>query len=267
MKRGKQIDAWYPFYIDKWLFGSTRHELVIGPGWADRFPDLVPLVPASIIKRPFTDLRGIFLDLMTLSKKDGGYIRANETTPYPLEQLAGMFCVPIDHVRATINICIDPKVGKLSETLPGIYYLKSTEAYALSDRWKREKNPPQGECSDNPEQASEKGEARLEKKREEKNKEEEIRDGRIRSEFDPLFDEFWKGYPKKVSKTVAREKFMILARAGKIPDLIKATNGYMDYLKHQRVKKNFDQEPMHPATFLAKDRWVDYVDFKYEPEL
>ena len=94
-----------------------------------------------------------------------------------------------------------------------------------------------------------------------------LRDGRIRNEFDPLFDEFWKGYPKKVSKTVAREKFMILARAGKIPDLIKATNGYMDFLKHQRVKKNFEQEPMHPATFLMKDRWMDYVDFKYQPEL
>jgi len=93
------------------------------------------------------------------------------------------------------------------------------------------------------------------------------REGRTQNEFDPLFEEFWKGYPKKVSKTVAREKFMILARAGKLPDLIKATNGYMDFLKHQRVKKNFDQEPMHPATFLMKDRWKDYVEFRYEPEL
>jgi hypothetical protein len=264
MKRGKQIDAWYPFYIDKWLFGSTRHELVIGPGWADRFPDLVPLVPASIIKRPFTDLRGIFLDLMTLSKKDGGFIRANETTPYPLEQLAGMFCVPIDHVRARINICVNAKVGKLSEPSPGIYYLKSTETYALSDRWKREKNPPKAECSDNPEVPSEKAEPRLEENRKEKNRGEE---NKGESEFAALFDQFWSGYPKKVGKEVAREKFMILARAGKIPELIKATNGYMDFLKHQRIKKNFDQEPMHPATFLFKDRWRDYIDFKYQPEL
>ena len=93
------------------------------------------------------------------------------------------------------------------------------------------------------------------------------RDGRNRSEFDPLFDQFWSGYPKKVAKEVAREKFLILARAGKIPELIKATNGYMDYLKAQRIKRNFNQEPMHPATFLMKDRWMDYVGFKYEPEL
>jgi len=85
--------------------------------------------------------------------------------------------------------------------------------------------------------------------------------------FDPLFEEFWKGYPKKVGKEVVREKFMILARAEKIPELIKATNGYMDYLKSQKVHKNFDQEPMNPATFLMKNRWRDYIEFKYEPPM
>ena len=93
------------------------------------------------------------------------------------------------------------------------------------------------------------------------------RDGRIQSEFDPLFDEFWGGYPKKVGKEVAREKFMILARAGKIPELIKATNGYMDFLKHQEIHKNFKQEPMNPATFLMKERWRDYIEFRYEPPM
>lgn len=267
MKRGKQIDAWYPFYIDKWLFGSTRHELMITPGWAERFPDLVPIIPKSIIGRPFTDLRGIFADLMTLSKKDGGYIRANETTPYPVEQLAGMFCVPIDHIRATINICVHKDVGKLSETSPGIYYIKSTEAYSLSDRWKREKTPGKSECSEIAEVGSEKGEARREKNKEEKKKEEEIRDGRIQDKFDPLFEEFWKGYPKKIAKDYAREKFMILARAGKIPDLKKATKGYMDFLKHKLVHEKFKQTPLNPATFLTKNRWQDYIDFKYEPPM
>ena len=91
------------------------------------------------------------------------------------------------------------------------------------------------------------------------------RDGRTQSEFDPLFDEFWGGYPKKVGKEVAREKFMILARAGKIPELMKATKGYMDFLKHKLVHEKFKQEPLNPATFLTKNRWRDYIDFKYEP--
>jgi hypothetical protein len=94
-----------------------------------------------------------------------------------------------------------------------------------------------------------------------------LRDGRTRSEFDPLFDQFWSGYPKKVAKEVAREKFMILARAGKIPDLIKATRGYMDHLKAERVQRNFEKEPMHPATFLSKDRWKDFIDYEYKPAL
>jgi len=98
-----------------------------------------------------------------------------------------------------------------------------------------------------------------------RDRDKEKKDGRIKNKFDPLFEEFWAGYPKKVGKEVAREKFMILARTGKIPELIKATNGYMDYLKHQRVHKNFDQEPLNPATFLMKDRWKDYIEVKYEP--
>jgi hypothetical protein len=272
MKRGRQIDTWYPFYIDKWLFGSTRHELVITPGWAERFPELVAAVPKSIIGRPFTDLRGIFVDLMTLSKKDGGYIRANEDTPYPVEQLAGMFCVPADHVRAAIGICVHKRVGKLSEPSPGIYYVESTEAYSLSDRWKREKMLGLGECSGISEQGSKKREAGskkadpiLNKNKGNKIKEENTRDGRIQDEFDPLFEEFWGGYPKKIAKDYAREKFMILARTGKIPELMKATKGYMDFLKHKLVHEKFKQTPLNPATFLTKNRWRDYIDFKYEP--
>ncbi len=132
MKRGKQIDPWYPFFTDKWLFGSTRHELIISAKWAEKYPELVPLVPESFFQSQFTDLRGIYLDLLTLSKKDGGYIRANETTPYPLEQLAGMWCVPLEQLKATIAICLSETVGKLSEPSPGIYYITSTDDYALS---------------------------------------------------------------------------------------------------------------------------------------
>ncbi len=264
MKRGKQIDAWYPFYIDKWLFGSTRHELVINAGWAERFPDLVALVPESIMAKPFTDLRGIFVDLMSLSKKDSGFIRANETTPYPHEQLAGMFCVPVDHIKASINICLHPKVGKLEETSPGIYYLRSTETYSLTDRYKRRMVPEGHECSGKEEQGTETPVPRLDKKREEESRGNK---NKGESEFARLFDLFWEGYPKKVAKDYAREKFMILARAGKMDDLKKAANGYLDFLKSQRLKRNFDQEPMNPATFLSKNRWEDYISFVFKPSL
>lgn len=139
MKRGKHSTGeWYPLFIDKWLFGSTRHELILGPEWATRYPDLVPLIPVELLTGKVLDLRGVYQDLLTLSKKDSGYIRANETTPYPLSQLAGLFCVPEDYLRATIAICLSKDVNKLEEPTPGIYYISSTEIYSLSDRWKRE---------------------------------------------------------------------------------------------------------------------------------
>jgi hypothetical protein len=154
MKRGKEIDKWYPFYIDKWLFGSTRHELIIRPGWAERWPKIAPLIPASILEQPYVDLRGIFADLMTLSKKDDGYIRANETTPYPLEQLAGTFYVPIEHLKATITICLHGDVAKIEERGAGIYYIKTTENYGFTDRYKRKVSKQMRECSGKTEQGS-----------------------------------------------------------------------------------------------------------------
>jgi len=82
-----------------------------------------------------------------------------------------------------------------------------------------------------------------------------------------LFKDFWEAYPKKVAKDVAKEKFMILIRKGLSKELIKGFNGYVDYLKMRKVRDNFDQEALNPATFLMKNRWKDYVDFKYSPPL
>ena len=118
MKRGRIIDTWFPLWIDKWIFGSTRHELIVKQD------------DGTIV-----DLRGVFIDLVALAKKDDGYIRANDTTPYPLEQLAGLFCVPIEHLKLAISACITN--GKLSEPTPGVYYLISNEIYELSGRHKR----------------------------------------------------------------------------------------------------------------------------------
>lgn len=113
--------SWYPLWIDKWLWGSTRLELIL----TDKNTG------------EFLDLRGIYLDLLTLSKKDGGFIRANQTTPYPHTQLAGMFGVPIEKLDLCINICLDPRVDKLRETSPGIYFIPSTADYELTERHKR----------------------------------------------------------------------------------------------------------------------------------
>ena len=110
MRRGKTY-GWIPLWVDKWLWGSTRHELA-------------------------HDERAIFTDLLALAAKDDGWIRANPETPYPLEQLAGMLCAPVELIKRTIEKA--KNYGKLSEPLSGIFLISSWEGYRLTDRRKRD---------------------------------------------------------------------------------------------------------------------------------
>lgn len=106
MKDKKPL-TWIPLFIDKHLFGSTRYELD----------------PAE---------RSVWIDLLAFSGKDNGHIRANEGVPYHLRQLAGIFNVPEDLLKQTIEKCI--KYGKIKILKDDTMYLPSWENYRLSDR-------------------------------------------------------------------------------------------------------------------------------------
>lgn len=108
--KGKKADDWYPFWVDKWLFGSTRHEFTHAQ-------------------------RAIWVDLLTLSKKDSGFIRANESVPYPIPQLAGLFSGSVHLVTSTIERAIES--GKLKKMDDGTLYVVKTETYVISERHKR----------------------------------------------------------------------------------------------------------------------------------
>jgi hypothetical protein len=109
MKRGKIYD-WLPLWRNKWLMGSTRWELDSAE-------------------------RGVFIDFLCLAGADDGFIRANPTTPYPVEYLAGMLQVPVDLVLRTIEKCV--AVGKLTRFEDGVLFITSWEAYTLNPRSKR----------------------------------------------------------------------------------------------------------------------------------
>jgi hypothetical protein len=96
--------------VDKWIFGSTRIELE----------------PAE---------RGVFVDLMALGAKDKGYIRANETTPYLLPQLAGLLNISVELLQSTIQKCI--QVGKIDEPILGIYHITNWDKYQFTERYKK----------------------------------------------------------------------------------------------------------------------------------
>lgn len=108
MKRGPAY-KWIPLWVDKWLWGSTRHELN-------------------------HDERAIFVDLMALASKDDGHIRANEQTPYPVEQLAGMLNAPIELLRNTISKCV--QFSKITEK-DGFIFINNWNEYRLTGGYKR----------------------------------------------------------------------------------------------------------------------------------
>jgi len=107
----RKVDKfWFPWWPEKWLWGTIRIECT----------------PAE---------RGIWVDMLSLASKDDGHIRANEETPYPLQQLAGTLIIPEKELTAAINKFI--KLGKLTKLKPGTLYVTKWEKYQFSERHKR----------------------------------------------------------------------------------------------------------------------------------
>ena len=249
MKRGKTYD-WIPLWRQKWLWGSTRLELN----------------PAE---------RSVWIDLLCIAGNDDGHIRANETTPYGREQLAGMLCIPVDLLNETIGKCL--KYGKLKEGENGTLFINSWDDYQITDRYRRMLNSEKEEqSSGKPEVPSRKAEP-IHKTNTETNTDTDTdtrkKDGRkigplSESEIEEKFKEFWSAYPRegRLAKKESRLKFGALAKRGELAEFVKGFHGYLDYLKHQRIKNRFEQRPMYAKTFL-NGRWQEFVGFKFEPEL
>jgi hypothetical protein len=105
-------DDWFPFWIDKWLLGSTRDELTV-------------------------EQCAVWVDFLALSYKDEGYIRANVGFPYPIKRLAGLLNRSEELIESTIKRCLDEKIKKLKLMPDGTLYVISHPEYELSKRHKR----------------------------------------------------------------------------------------------------------------------------------
>src|SRR4030042_2367171 len=163
--RNKIAPNWFPFWIDKWLFGSTRIELS----------------PAE---------RGIFIDLMALAQKDEGYIRANVGVPYRLEQLAGFLCLDKELLEKAIERCIE--VSKFERLNDGTLRLVSFEKYITSERHRRRINADM--MAEKADAMSAKTASSETKRKETKGK--EMKD--IQAEnTGQLFEAFWATYPRE----------------------------------------------------------------------
>jgi hypothetical protein len=110
MKKRVPDKFWFPWWPDKWIFGSVRIEFTVAE-------------------------RGIWVDMLSLASKDDGHIRANEETPYPLAQLAGMLIIPEKELDAAINKFI--KKTKLNKMKDGTLYVTKWEKYQFSESYHR----------------------------------------------------------------------------------------------------------------------------------
>lgn len=118
-------DDWFPFWIDKWIFGSTRDELTV-------------------------EECAVWVDFLALSYKDNGYIRANVGIPYPIKRLSGLLNRSEKLIQQLIDKCLDPKIKKLRLEQDGTLYVLSHPEYELSKRHKRRleaEDPPEDESS------------------------------------------------------------------------------------------------------------------------
>ncbi len=106
----KESQPWIPFWVDRWLFGSTRIELA-------------------------PDERSVWIDLLAIAAKHIGFIHANEQTPYSNQQLAGLLVIPEELLLRTLAKCM--KYGKLETTTTNGYLVTNWNEYQLSERYKR----------------------------------------------------------------------------------------------------------------------------------
>lgn len=146
MAEYKKPNPWIPFWIDKWLFGSTRIELL-------------------------PDERSVWLDLLALASKNSGYIRANDTTPYPISQLAGLLIITEELLNRTIEKCI--QYDKIIKNPDGTLKIPSWGTYQLSPRQKRRYSKTSKKASAKEDTVSKKKDAKNKRKKNKVNKKKE----------------------------------------------------------------------------------------------
>jgi len=242
---------WIPFWGDKWLFGSMRIEFDVAE-------------------------RGIWWDLMAIAMKDEGFIRANEDTPYPIQQLAGMLIVSEELLKKTIEKFI--KRGKITRLKNGTLKITNWKKYCFTDRHMRrlgmeaeddEMSEETDTMTESEDSEGEVADTRIDKNRTEMNRKEKIR---IKDKVEEDFEKnLWKPWPKegRFKKNICLAKYRALIKAGKKEEFHKTTRGYAAYLQMKEERDNFKQRVMHLSTWM--NNWQGekehYMNFKYEPPL
>ena len=95
------------------------------------------------------------------------------------------------------------------------------------------------------------------------------REKKDKEEFDEEFLKIWTAWPidGRFHKQSCYNKYKAIVKEGQLEDLQQGVRGYFAYLKIKRVHQNFEQRALYLETFLNKQRFMEYKDFKYQPRL
>ncbi len=180
-----------------------------------------------------------------MGSKDNGYIRANETIPYPPRQLAAFLNITEELLQSTITKCI--QYGKLDEVKLGMWRITSWDNFKLSKSYKSE--------LDNGKKAVP-GHQRTESSLQRTNsspiiEENIIEEKRIYTTAES-FVVFWAKYPKRVGKGAALASWL-----KKNPPLDKCLKTLEWQVVSEQWKKDGGQFIPLPATWINQGRWED----------
>lgn len=227
---------WIPLWIDKWIFGSTRIEL-----------------------QP--DERSVWVDLMALSAKDHGFVRANAGVSYPIPQLAGLLCITEELLNRTIKRCIEVK--KIIPCQDGSIFLPSWGEYQLSDRHKRRFAENLRQMTANPDMMAEKTDIPSNKLTKKMTLIGEDRRGKdIKGQKIPPdgFSLFWSTYPKKVKKQNTLKEWEKISDRPTTKIIIDALNKQIASREQLQQNGKFCPEWQDPERWIKNRRWEDETE-------
>ncbi len=221
MKKRTPEKFWFPWWPDKWIFGSIRIEFT----------------PAE---------RGIWVDLLSLASKDDGHIRANEETPYPIQQISGMLVIPERKLKDAIEKFI--KKEKLTRLKTGTLYVTKWEKYQFGERHRRRiKAQMSGKSAVAAGKKAPILKDSIKKKIKRKKK----------IEYTPAFLSFYKEYPKQTGQKVAFTAWREHPKKNH-NELIEAAKNYYQKCKYLKTGLEFIKDASGFIR-LSKEYWKDFL--------
>ena len=222
---------WFPLWVDKWIFGSTRIECTL-------------------------EERAIWIDFLALASKDNGYIRANETIAYPLELLAGLLFIPLEILKKAIKKF--EETGKIRIDQNGSIYVISWNEYQLSNSYKRViKHRVTKLETDNVSSETNSVTHIISKQ----NKSEQIiKDKKDLSKLNLDFSLFYQNYPKHEARKKALNIWLKLKpNTILLNTILAALEKQKTYKKTLKARREFCPEWPLPAVWLNQERWNDEI--------